>query len=554
MAFQIEPPNDHHEHRPIKFITHFFNSATSNFCALFANPQSIPPFSLQPSSSRLCIPVAFPVPRKPPFLTHSRFDSTHPDLDSSKSAPVKGLSSSPEFGSGFPSTLRISSLNSNGKAGGPAFVGQVFSMCDLSGTGLMAVSTHFDIPFISKRTPEWLRKLFSTITKSERNGPIFRFFTDLGDAVTYVKRLNIPSAVVGACRLDLAYEHFKEKPHLFQFIPNEKQVKAANKLLKGLPENGGSKKIDGVPVFSAQNLDIAIATTDGVQWYTPYFFDKNMLDNILEESVDQHFHALIQTRRLQRRREITDDNAAAEVFEEMGDSLLEPPEVQEVMDEMGNLGIPLNVISKVAEMQLLYTVDKVILGNRWLRKAVGIQPKFPYMVDSFERRSAASLLRISESASGLTNSKSVKETKELQYTSSSPVDIQDNMEANQEPKQHSFNPFRNLFSHLWSRRRQRDDLPQEQAKQNVQPSPFLPKITMVGISTGESGHMSKANLKKTMEDLTRELENVDQGNAANHNEYELNNEERDPLFVANVSHFSSGLAKAGSARWVRGND
>jgi hypothetical protein len=24
-------------------------------------------------------------------------------------------------------------------------------MCDLSGTGLMAVSTHFDIPFLSKR-------------------------------------------------------------------------------------------------------------------------------------------------------------------------------------------------------------------------------------------------------------------------------------------------------------------------------------------------------------------------------------------------------------------
>lgn len=105
-------------------------------------------------------------------------------------------------------------------------------MCDLTGTGLMAVSTHFDIPFISKRfiitllpsfltlefqvrfsfhemslaglhhmifyvffsfilmfvlmfiyrTPEWLKKMFSTITKSERNGPVFRFFMDLGDA------------------------------------------------------------------------------------------------------------------------------------------------------------------------------------------------------------------------------------------------------------------------------------------------------------------------------------------------------------------------------------
>jgi hypothetical protein len=62
--------------------------------------------------------------------------------------------------------------------------------------------------------------------------------------------------------------------------------------------------------------------------YTPYFFDKNMLDNILEESVDQHFHSLIQTRHMQRRRDVVDDNLAAEVIEEMGDSLWEPPEVQ----------------------------------------------------------------------------------------------------------------------------------------------------------------------------------------------------------------------------------
>lgn len=53
---------------------------------------------------------------------------------------------------------------------------------------------------------------------------------------------------------------------------------------------------------------------------------------------------------------------------------------------MGHPGIPLSVISKAAEMQLLYAVDKVILGNRWLRRATGIQPKFPYMVDSFEKR------------------------------------------------------------------------------------------------------------------------------------------------------------------------
>lgn len=103
--------------------------------------------------------------------------------------------------------------------------------------------------------------MFQAVIKSERNGPVFQFFIDLGDAgttlqllfkillkdsifficsapltsylyslntpkilltqwiiiafllpflsVSYVKRLSIPSGVVGACRLDLAYEHFK---------------------------------------------------------------------------------------------------------------------------------------------------------------------------------------------------------------------------------------------------------------------------------------------------------------------------------------------------------
>lgn len=45
------------------------------------------------------------------------------------------------------------------------------------------------------------------------------------------------------------------------------QVKEANKLLKAMPQSDGRKKVDGVPVFSAQNLDIAIATTDGIKWY-----------------------------------------------------------------------------------------------------------------------------------------------------------------------------------------------------------------------------------------------------------------------------------------------
>lgn len=163
MAFQIEPSSEPHEQNPLNFITHFFLSSTSNFSTLFANPQSIPPFSLQSSSSKLCIPVAFPPSPKPPFLSHSGFHSIHYDLDSSKSAAVKGLSSSSDFDSGFPTTLRISGLNSDGKAGGPAFVGQVFSMCDLSGAGLMAVTPNNNIPFVSKRFPSYLLYLRLTL-------------------------------------------------------------------------------------------------------------------------------------------------------------------------------------------------------------------------------------------------------------------------------------------------------------------------------------------------------------------------------------------------------
>lgn len=64
--------------------------------------------------------------------------------------------------------------------------------------------------------------------------------------------------------------------------------------------------------------------------YTPYFFDKHTLDSILEQSVDHHFHHLIQSRHLQRRRDVIDDNLAAEVIDDSADSLWEPPEVHKL--------------------------------------------------------------------------------------------------------------------------------------------------------------------------------------------------------------------------------
>jgi len=97
--------------------------------------------------------------------------------------------------------------------------------------------------------------------------------------------------------------------------------------VKSFPQRGRKKRLRGVPVFSAQNLNIAVATNDGIRWYTPYFFDKNLLDNILEASMDQHFHSIMQNRHMQRRRDIVDDSLTSEIIEESADSLLEPPEV-----------------------------------------------------------------------------------------------------------------------------------------------------------------------------------------------------------------------------------
>lgn len=85
-------------------------------------------------------------------------------------------------------------------------------------------------------------------------------------------------------------------------------------------------------------------------------------------------------------------------------------------------------------------------------------------------------------------------------------------------------------------------------------NPFLPKITMVGISTEQSGQMSKASLKKTMEDLTKELEKTELADVTVSDSSEYKVDDRDPLFVANVGDYYSGIPRTGSARWIRGEN
>lgn len=385
--------------------------------------------------------------------------------------------------------------------------------------------------------------MLAAVTKNEQNGPVFRFFMDLSDAVTYVKRLNVPTGMVGACRLDVAYEHFKEKPHMFQFVPNKKQVKAANALLKRLPRKDGRRKLVGVPVFTAQNLNIAIATNNGIKWYTPYFFDKHLLDNILEASIDQHFHSLIQNRHKERRRD-GEDSDIAELAEENGEDLFNRPEVKEVVNEIVNDmvedmsfdDIPWNLVSKAAENKLLDVADKVLLGNKWLRKATGIQPKFPYLVDSFEERSASAFAK-----------DTLARDSELQQLGAPELNPNDCVQGGpgHSTCHNDFRfPFADWFTNPWSRLNQKQQIPDNiRSDKRIsganddfieQPlgNPLLPKITMVGISMGEGSQVNRANLKKTMEDMTEELKYVSQKSSKP-------NEANDPLFVANVGDYSS---------------
>ncbi|KAI3943369.1 hypothetical protein MKX01_031772 [Papaver californicum] len=71
---------------------------------------------------------------------------------------------------------------------------------------------------------------------------------------------------------------------------------------------------------------------------------------------------------------------------------------------------------------------------------------------------------------------------------------------------------------------------------------------MVGISTGETGQVSRSSLKKTMEGLTKKLEGTSNSNDHNDKHVEVKEEE---IFVANVGDYCSGLAKTGSSLWVR---
>lgn len=65
--------------------------------------------------------------------------------------PVSNLSTAqPPQSRSISPGVRIEGLSSMKGGGGPAFVGQVFTMLDPSGNGLMAVTRHLNLPFLNK--------------------------------------------------------------------------------------------------------------------------------------------------------------------------------------------------------------------------------------------------------------------------------------------------------------------------------------------------------------------------------------------------------------------
>lgn len=133
---------------------------------------------------------------------------------------------------------------------------------------------------------------------------------------------------------------------------------------------------------------------------------------------------------------------------------------------------------------------------------------------------------------------------------------ENNTQAIKDPRPKLRLPFIDWFNQIWPKhRQQKEGLSKKGVKEDPKQNPFLPKITMVGISTEESGHMNKATLKKTMEDLTRELEKNEFADVSGGDSSEGKAEEdRDPLFVANVGDYYSGIARTGSTRRISGGN
>eukprot|EP00271_Cylindrocystis_brebissonii_P002783 TRINITY_DN13581_c0_g1_i1.p1 TRINITY_DN13581_c0_g1~~TRINITY_DN13581_c0_g1_i1.p1 ORF type:complete len:928 (-),score=155.05 TRINITY_DN13581_c0_g1_i1:206-2938(-) len=316
---------------------------------------------------------------------------------------------------------------------GPAFMGQVFTMCDLSRQGLVGfqrmpvvqMPATWELlarPLFKMFGNDFLQWKISFLRKQLQKRPTFKFFLDKETAGRYIKRVrafandksdDAPSSMVTSCNLEDAYKLFKAKPHLFEFVPDAAQVQLARELLHREKGESAARSFTGVPVFTAPNLIIGLttpATTCTTRWFTPYFFDKRQLDKLIGQSVDGYYQELLQVRRLLRHQGTGDAGGAVpgDVVDDEADDLADPPEVAGFMEELGTgtgLGAdpataaaaaaaassssPSSGGLSMAGAALQDCADHVFLGKRWGRRLLGLQPKFRVKVDSFQRRAAA---------------------------------------------------------------------------------------------------------------------------------------------------------------------
>lgn len=169
-------------------------------------------------------------------------------------------------------------------------------------------------------------------------------------------------------------------------------------------------------------------------------------------------------------------------------------------------------------------------------------------------RSEASFLRITESSSCSDNPKLEEDAKQTECNESFEYNLDDSTVAAKDHHSKLRLPFGDWFHQPSPKHSHenvgisREGVNKEDLKQNT----FLPKITMVGFSTEEAGQMSKASLKKTMDDLTKELEKTEGDNQTVGGSNDCKLEDRDPLFVANVGDYYSSVGRTGSPRWIRG--
>lgn len=507
-----------------------------------------------------------------PYLALNNISVSPPHPISSISGPQKAAPCKPQD-----LAAREDSASEKGEvaSSGPAFIGQVYTMCDASRRGLIAVRPSdvlktVKLPpymptFLSNLTLQWMEKVRHMLFKDDMKGPVFRFYFDREDATDYVRRLNLSGSAVGSCPLDTAYKYFKSKQGMFKFVADREQVKVAKNLVRKERGERAAKRFKGIPVFTARNLTIAMSTAQGVRWFRPYFFNKGQLDSLIGHSVDHYYHMLIHARRAQRHSQIAESSGdsfgGGEPMEDELDGLVDPPEVQELMDELGQGGGGMEfVVLKVLEAQMLDLTDRVLLGHPWGRRLIGLQPRFPVIVDSFERRAAAAEVAMLSEPKGRVSSQESPSTGNDEAREQVPASQLDEMDESastsgrdegstghnssnsvKKDYRNSKSPF-NLFGKKWGinpnfafkgkdigdagiLEEDSDSEYLEEAKEPQEGGPFQPKLTMMGIAMNMNkvdGGMQQAMAAaaKDIEDRVRKGEGTGR--------------EHGPLFIANL--------------------